>query len=208
MIKNNSNVISSVKGRAIPIPGNDIDTDRIIPARYLKCISFKDLGKHIFEDERFDSKGKKKDHPLNDSRFSGAEIMIVNRNFGSGSSREHAPQGILRYGIKVILGESFADIFSENCAVIGLPLVIANEELIKQLQSQAENNPSIELELDFRTLLLQCHGEKQSIEMKESSRRKFLDGTWDSTKSLMEAVGDISKIAKSVPYLQWGPQNG
>src|SRR5690349_21828607 len=127
----NDSVIKSVKGRAVAVSGDDIDTDRIMPARYLKCVTFASIGQYAFQDERFAQDGEPKGHPLDAPAHKGASVLVVNKNFGCGSSREHAPQGILRFGIKAIVGESFAEIFAGNCAAIGLPAVTASEKDVR-----------------------------------------------------------------------------
>ena len=129
--------ITAVQGTAIPLPGNDIDTDRIIPARYLRSVTFEGLGSEVFKDERFNDDGSAKAHPFNDDKYSGATLLIVGRNFGCGSSREHAPQAIMRFGIKAIIGESFAEIFAGNCTSLGIPVCTADEQTIDELQKQA-----------------------------------------------------------------------
>src|SRR5205823_12826545 len=133
--------ITQVSGTAVPIRGNDIDTDRIIPARYLKEATFARMGEYPFFDERFDASKKKKDHPFNDPEYKGASILFVNKNFGCGSSREHAPQALYRFGIQAIVGESFAAIFAGNCTMMGLPAVIVGGKDIEQLMKRVEDDP-------------------------------------------------------------------
>src|SRR5918993_4052204 len=135
--------ITSVKGTAVRIRGNDIDTDRIIPARYLKEVTFARMGDYPFFDERYDGSGKKKDHPFNDSEYKGASILFVNKNFGCGSSREHAPQALYRFGIKAIVGESFAAIFAGNCTMMGVPVVTVSAQEIQELMKSVEENPRV-----------------------------------------------------------------
>jgi len=134
----NPAAITKVQGRAVPMPGNDIDTDRIIPARYLRSVTFEGLGSEVFKDERFAEDGSKKDHPFNDDRYAGATVMIVGRNFGCGSSREHAPQAIMRSGIKGIIGESFGEIFAGNCTSLGIPICTTDEDTIAALQKAVQ----------------------------------------------------------------------
>ncbi|HUI70204.1 MAG TPA: isopropylmalate isomerase, partial [Spirochaetia bacterium] len=141
-----------IKGRGIVLPGDDIDTDRIIPARYLRLITFEELGKYAFFDERFDDAGKPKPHPLNDPRFTGGSILLVNRNFGCGSSREHAPQSLMRMGINAFVGESFAEIFSGNCTALGLPAVRVSRDDALQLQKLVEGDPTLEVSVDLEAL--------------------------------------------------------
>src|SRR3989338_1893157 len=130
-----------IEGKGIPIQGNDIDTDRIIPARFMKCVTFEGLGKYAFYDERFDENGNKKKHSFNEEKFLKGSILIVNKNFGCGSSREHAPQALQKFGIKAIIGESFAEIFASNCAVMGIPTVTAPYDAIENLMMFVEEKP-------------------------------------------------------------------
>src|SRR5919109_2263087 len=146
--------ITQVSGRAVPIHGNDIDTDRIIPARYLKEPTFARMGEYPFFDERFDSTGKKKDHPFNDPEYRGASILFVNKNFGCGSSREHAPQALYRFGIKAIVGESFAAIFAGNCTMMGLPAVTVSAADIETLMKTVENNPRTQFMVDIEKKII------------------------------------------------------
>ncbi|MEZ4606592.1 MAG: 3-isopropylmalate dehydratase small subunit [Deinococcales bacterium] len=140
--------ITQVVGRGVYVPGDDIDTDRIIPARYLKCVTFDDLAEGMFADVRFDSKGHEMKHPLNDPRFKGASIMISNKNFGCGSSREHAPQSIYRSGFRAIIAESFAEIFFGNSITLGMPCVEASYEQISAMTAILEAAPETEITID------------------------------------------------------------
>ena len=142
--------ITNVEGRAVPIRGNDIDTDRIIPARYLKEVTFARMGEYPFFDERFDALGNLKPHPLNDPKYKGASLLFVNKNFGCGSSREHAPQALYRWGINAIVGESFAAIFAGNCTIMGVPTVTVSPVDIEKLMRAVENDPRITFSLDIQ----------------------------------------------------------
>ena len=193
--------IKSVRGRAIPLPGDDIDTDRIIPARYLKEITFEDMGKYAFYDERFDEKGKKKKHPFNDEKYLGAAILVVNKNFGCGSSREHAPQSLMRFGIKAIIGESFAEIFEGNCTTLGIPTVTAQRADIENLMSVIKDDPAFEIRIDLEDNTVSYGDFSFPIRQKESSRIVLTQGTWDSLSELMEAREKVMKIAEKLPYL-------
>jgi 3-isopropylmalate/(R)-2-methylmalate dehydratase small subunit len=195
--------IRSVHGRAVPVPGNDIDTDRIMPARYLRCVTFAELGRYVFQDERFDGNGKPKAHPLNDPKYKGASVLVVNKNFGCGSSREHAPQGILRSGIKAVIGESFAEIFAGNCVAIGLPAVVAPEADVKNLMKVVEDDPACEVSVDLEAKEVSYGDFSFPVQIVESSRKMFLEGTWDSTATLLAAEEEVRRTANGVPYLAW-----
>src|SRR3990167_10548146 len=193
--------IKSVKGRGIPLPGDDIDTDRIIPARYLKEITFENMGKYAFYDERFDAKGNKKKHPFNDEKYFGAEILVVGRNFGCGSSREHAPQSLMRFGIKAIIGENFAEIFEGNCTTLGIPSVTAQRADIENLMSVIKDDSAFEIRIDLEDNTVNYGDFSFPIRQKESSRIVLTQGRWDSLSELMEAKEKVSKIAAELPYL-------
>lgn len=193
--------IKTVKGRGIPLPGDDIDTDRIIPARYLKEITFEDMGKYAFYDERFDEKGRKKKHPFNDEKYQGAGILVVNKNFGCGSSREHAPQSLMRFGIKAIIGESFAEIFEGNCTTLGIPTVIAQKVDIDNLMSVINDDPAFEIRIDLEDNTVNYGDFSFPIRQKESSKIVLTQGRWDSLSELMGGKEKVNEIAKKLPYL-------
>jgi 3-isopropylmalate/(R)-2-methylmalate dehydratase small subunit len=174
-----------------------------MPARYLRCVTFEHIGPHTFQDERFTPQGTPTNHPFNDPRHEGASILIVNKNFGCGSSREHAPQGISRWGIHAIVGESFAEIFTGNCTAIGLPAVTGSEEDVKALQKFSRENPEKEIHLDLEKKRLSYGDREMSIEIRESSRTLFLEGVWDSTGTLLAAQDAINQTAARLPYLAW-----
>lgn len=199
MIENDK--IKFVKGHAIPLPGDDIDTDEIIPGRYLKCITFGELGKYAFNDVRFNEDGSKKKHPFNDESYKGASILIVNKNFGCGSSREHAPQSLMRYGIKAIIGESFAEIFSGNCLSLGIPIITAKKSEIGKLMEAVRGNSSCEISIDLENKKISYDGNISPLDMKESLRKTFIEGTWDTLFEMQQASHDIDKIASALPYL-------
>ncbi len=194
-------VITKIRARAIAVRGDEIDTDRIIPARFLRCVTFDGLGEHAFRDERFDGEGKQKPHPLNDARFKDAGIMAVNRNFGCGSSREHAPQALARWGIKALVGESFADIFAGNCAAIGVPAVTASAADIAQLQDAIEKNSSLEVAIDLEAMTLNAGNFTFKVLMPSSHRSNFLAGSWDTVAALLANKNRILETATRLPYL-------
>ena len=193
--------IVEIRGRAIPVPGNDIDTDRIIPARYMKTVTFEGLGKFAFYDARFDADGKQKQHPFNDERFKGAGILLVNKNFGCGSSREHAPQSLLRYGIKAIVGESFAEIFAGNCSMLGIPAVVVSEKDVLELMRSVEKNPNAEIGVNLETQKVSVAGKAFPFSMPESARRSLVSGNWDTVSQLVSAAPEAKKTFEKLPYL-------
>jgi 3-isopropylmalate/(R)-2-methylmalate dehydratase small subunit len=193
--------IARVSGTAVPIRGNDIDTDRIIPARYLKEVTFARMGQYPFFDERFDSSGKKKDHAFNDSEYQGATILFVNKNFGCGSSREHAPQALYRFGIQAIVGESFASIFAGNCTMMGLPTVTVGAKEIDRLMKTVEQNPRTEYTVDLESKTLSYGDQKLSIDLPETYRTALTTGSWNSTAMLRANLGRVKETASKLPYM-------
>ena len=191
--------ISQIEGKPIVLIGDDIDTDRIIPARFLKCVSFENLGESVFKDDRDKLKGK---HPFDLRSNIGSSILIVNSNFGCGSSREHAPQALLRWGIRAIIGESFAEIFYSNCLAIGIPCFTLSKELIKKIQKNSNQNKS-SLEIDINKSILINKSSIFDLEIKNSSRKMFLSGEWDATSTLLENVDIIEKKINNLPYIRF-----
>ena len=191
--------ILQISGKCISLIGNDIDTDRIIPARFLKCINFDALGKSVFEDDRKTLKGR---HPLDLEENKNASILIVNSNFGCGSSREHAPQALMRWGIKAIIGESFAEIFYSNCIAIGIPCFTLPKKSIEDIQKYIENK-SLFLEIDLKKCLAKSKDLNFILEIKESSRNMFLSGEWDATATLLENETLVERKFKELPYIKF-----
>ena len=193
--------IIKVGGTAVPIRGNDIDTDRIIPARYLKEPTFTRMGDYPFFDERFDSSQKKKDHPFNDPEYKSASILFVNKNFGCGSSREHAPQALYRFGIQAIVGESFAAIFAGNCTMMGLPAVVVGAKEIDQLMKSVEDNPRTEYTVNLESKTISYGGQTIAIDLPETYRTALTQGYWDSTALLRANLDEVKKTAAKLPYM-------
>jgi 3-isopropylmalate/(R)-2-methylmalate dehydratase small subunit len=193
--------VQSVSGRAIPLVGNDVDTDRIIPARFLRCVTFDGLGEQVFADDRTQTQGQ---HPFDQPQYQGAKILVVNRNFGCGSSREHAPQAIAKWGIQALIGESFAEIFFGNCVAMGIPCVTADAETVEQLQAAIAANPQDSVQVNLDTLQVQCGDFSAAIAMGEGSRNMFLAGTWDACGQLVSQAEQIKATAAQLPYVNWG----
>ena len=191
--------ISNINGQCISLIGNDIDTDRIIPARFLKCVNFDSLGESVFEDDRKPLKGK---HPFDLAKNKNAKILIVNSNFGCGSSREHAPQALMRWGIKAIIGESFADIFYSNCIAIGIPCFTLPTKSIREIQKNKDNK-FLFLEIDLKNSLAKSKNLILNLEIKESSRKMFLSGEWDATSTLLENENLIENKYSNLPYVEF-----
>lgn len=200
----NDFIVRQVSGRPIPLRGDDIDTDRIIPARFLRCVTFDGLEDHVFEDDRLQSSGS---HPFDRPSYRGASILVANRNFGCGSSREHAPQGLQRWGIRGIIGVSFAEIFFGNCVSLGLPCVTLPPSQVEDVQARAEANPSVTVTLDLerKEVVVGDPGAtsvRYACELPDGARQSFLGGTWDATGLLLSAPEDVLAVAKGLPYLQ------
>jgi 3-isopropylmalate/(R)-2-methylmalate dehydratase small subunit len=194
--------IREITGRAVAVRGNDIDTDRIIPARYMKELTFDSLGAYSFYDQRFNASGKATDHPFNDPRYRNASILLVNKNFGCGSSREHAPQALKRWGIRAVVGESFAEIFAGNCSAIGIPTLTVGFEQIEALMRQVEVNPGTQLRIDLESRTLQVGDSRLPFSLPESQARVLLNGTWDTTTTLLKGMKEIQAIAARLPYVK------
>jgi len=186
-----------IAGRAIPLPGNDIDTDRIIPARFLKCITFEGLEAHVFEDDR----RQMPDHPFNQARYQGATILIVGQNFGCGSSREHAPEALRRWGIRGIVGESFAEIFFGNCTAIGLPCLALDAEGVAWLEDAVSRCQEQEVLLDVEHRLVRVGERSVPAMIPDGARNQLLTGTWNAMGVLLDAGNEIDRVARSLPYV-------
>jgi len=190
--------ILSVSGRGIPLRGNDIDTDRIMPARFLKVVSFDGLEKHLFEDDR---RTNREQHPFSDMRYNDASILVVNANFGCGSSREHAPQGIVRAGIKAIIGESFSEIFLGNSAVLGLPCFTADHNSIDRLQSLIEKTPDVTIDANVQTGEITAGSLKFTASLPTALRDAFVQGKWDPTAMLLDKFEEVRSVGGRLPYV-------
>jgi 3-isopropylmalate/(R)-2-methylmalate dehydratase small subunit len=189
----------NVSGRACVLRGNDIDTDRIIPARYLRCVTFDDVGEHAFEDDRAQAKG---DHPLDDERFRGANILVVGQNFGCGSSREHAPQALMRWGFDAFVGGSFAEIFFGNCVALGLPCVaLAADDLAALMDSIALDSEQT-VEVDLEAGQVRHRGASYAAAIPDGSRKQLLEGSWNATAVLLGAGDEIEATAQRLPYMR------
>ncbi len=193
--------ILKIVGKTIVLVGDDIDTDRIIPARFLKCVNFDNLGKSVFEDDRKNLKGK---HPFDLESNKGSSILIVNSNFGCGSSREHAPQALLRWGIRAIIGESFAEIFYSNCISIGIPCYTLPKKIIKNIQ---ENKNEHFYEIDIKESILKSKVFNLDLQIKNSSKNMFLSGKWDATSTLLENANLIEQKLNDLPYTKFNQSN-
>jgi 3-isopropylmalate/(R)-2-methylmalate dehydratase small subunit len=195
--------IRRLAGRAIPLRGDNVDTDRIIPARFLKSITFEGLEQHLFEDDRQQLEAEGQRHPTADPKYAGASVLLVNANFGCGSSREHAPQAIHRNGIAVVLGQSFSEIFFGNSVALGLPCVAADPGTLETLMALVESDPSLHLEVDLEPMTVSVAGRTFPVTLPPGARESFLDGSWDATGLLLDRFEDVEATAARLPYLQW-----
>lgn len=193
--------IKQITGQVVPVVGADVDTDRIIPARFLKCVTFDDLAEGLFYDERYDAKGRSKGHTLDAPEYAGATIMLVGPNFGCGSSREHAPQSIVRSGFKVIVGVSFAEIFFGNATNLGMPCVSMSEEDNERLFALVKEKPSQNTMVNLETMKLHFGEETFVLTMPKAAREALVKGQWDSIQELLDQEKLIEKVAESLPYV-------
>jgi len=189
---------SRIDGTAIPVRGNNVDTDRIIPARFLKSITFEGLGDHVFEDDR----QSMPNHPFSNPSYAGASILLANENFGSGSSREHAPQALKRWGIDACIGESFSEIFLGNATTIGLPCATVSAGDIKMLMDAVERTPATRLSLRIDALLVETEQLSHSVVIPAAIRESFLTGQWDATGLLLDQFDQVRQVAAALPYVK------
>ncbi|HEX7139936.1 MAG TPA: 3-isopropylmalate dehydratase small subunit [Vicinamibacterales bacterium] len=193
-----SPAITRARGRGVPLRGHDIDTDRIMPARFLKAVSFDGLERHVFEDDRAADPG----HSFNDARYAGASVLVVNANFGCGSSREHAPQGLFRWGIKAIVGESFSEIFRGNATMIGLPCLTADRAQVEALQTLIEASPETAIDVDVMSGIMTAGGLRFDAALPAALRDGFVSGQWNPTALLLERFDEVKAVAARLPYIK------
>lgn len=193
--------VDEVEGTGIPIRGNDIDTDQILPSRFMKVVTFDGLGEFTFFDKRFDHDDNPKDHPMNETRFQDASVMAVNGNFGCGSSREHAPQALLRWGIDAIIGESFAEIFSGNCLALGIPTVTADAETVEHLQQWIDEHPRDDIRVDVAGETVAYGEHTSSVAVDDVHHEALVEGTWDMTTLLRSNDDAIERTVAQLPYI-------
>lgn len=191
--------IERLTGNAIPLQGNDIDTDRIIPARFMKCLTFDGLGQFAFYDVKYEENGTEKDHILNSAAYAGHSILITNRNFGCGSSREHAPWALKGMGIRCIIAQSYAEIFANNCSSLGIPALIVDEETCGKLQKLATDEPSLSLDIDLNAKKIIAGDKSFGFTMPETYRLALIEGKWDTTSMLLESLGEIKSKHVGLP---------
>ena len=194
--------ITQIAGRAVAVPGNDIDTDRIIPARFMKCVTFDGLGEFLFHDVRKNADGTDKPHPLNDARFSGASILLSGTNFGCGSSREHAPQALQKHGFKAVVAESFAEIFFGNCTTLGMPCLSASREDIAAIASAVAADPSVEVTVDVAGQTVRFGGRTVKASIREAARDALINGRWDAIGELLEGLPAAAEKAGQLAYMR------
>ena len=190
--------IRQITGRALPLRGDDIDTDRIMPARFLKAVSFEELERHLFEDDRRADPS----HAFNDPRYTGASILIVNANFGCGSSREHAPQGLARAGFRAVIGRSFSEIFQGNAAMLGVPCFVAGGDEIERLQALVEATPEMEIAADVATGVVAAGSLRVEATLPPALRDGFLSGEWNPTATLLRDFHEVRAVAARLPYIR------
>lgn len=193
--------ITSVTGRGVYVPGNDIDTDRIIPARFMKCVTFDGLGEFLFYDVRHTPEGVPTGHPIDDPKHQGATILLTGANFGCGSSREHAPQAIHKAGFRAVIAENFAEIFFGNSTTLGIPCVNAAREDIAKVAAAIEADPTLEIVVDVAAQEVRFGADKIAINQRDSARDALVNGRWDAIGELIDGVPDVKAVAAKLPYL-------
>ena len=194
--------IVRVSGTAVHVPGSDIDTDRIIPARFMKCVTFDGLGEYLFYDVRKHADGSEKEHPLNDARFKGASILLAGVNFGCGSSREHAPQAIYRYGFRAVIAESFAEIFFGNCTTLGIPCAVATAGDLADLRAAVEADPDVTVTIDVDACRVHCGDRSFPVHIPDPAREALISGHWDAIADLIEGIPSVEATASRLPYMR------
>jgi len=195
-------IVTSVSGTGVPVRGNDIDTDQVIPARFMKVVTFEGLGEFAFFDLRFDDDDNEKDHPFNEPQFQNANVLAVNNNFGCGSSREHAPQALMRWGIDAIVGESFAEIFAGNCLALGIPTVTVSPDEAEALQDFIDENPDAEIDVDVENETVSYGETVVEATVDDAQRKALVEGVWDTTALMKSNANTVREKAKSLPYVR------
>jgi 3-isopropylmalate/(R)-2-methylmalate dehydratase small subunit len=195
--------IISVTGRAVYVPGDDIDTDRIIPARFMKCVTFDGLGAHLFHDVRWAEDGSSKGHPLDAPASKGASILISNNNFGCGSSREHAPQALAKSGFKAVIAESFAEIFFGNATTLGMPCVSLQHAAILELSREIGRDAATQVTIDLEAEVVRAGALRLPFSIKPSARDALVRGEWDPIGQLLDDKAQTSAVAARLPYLHF-----
>jgi 3-isopropylmalate/(R)-2-methylmalate dehydratase small subunit len=193
--------IQRIEGRGLPLPGDNIDTDRIIPARFLRAITFEGLETHLFEDDRKQLAAAGSIHPVADPKYAGATILLVNANFGCGSSREHAPQAIRRYGIRAVVGESYSEIFFGNSVALGMPCVTTDHSSLAELMQLVGKDPGLQLVVDLEAMRVSAGETSFTVALPSTARESFLDGTWDATGLLLDRFEEVEAVAEALPYV-------
>ena len=193
--------IKKISGRGVRVPGDAIDTDRIIPARFMKCVTFDGLGEYLFYDVRKNADGSDRPHPLNDFRYKSATILLSGSNFGCGSSREHAPQALYRYGFRGIIAESFAEIFFGNCTTLGIPCFSLPKSDIDELARAVEKNPELEIVLDVEASEVRYGNVRRPAEIRDSAQSALVSGRWDPIGDLLDGLDDVRTVAGKLPYM-------
>jgi len=193
--------ITTITGKAVTVPGNDIDTDRIIPARFMKCITFDGLGEFLFYDVRKNADGSNKAHPMNEPKYKDATILLSGANFGCGSSREHAPQAIQKHGFKAVVAEGFAEIFFGNCTTLGIPCFTAAREDIAKISAAVEAHPALEVTLDVANQEIRFGNQRVKASVRDTARDALVNGRWDAIAELIEGLPAMNTCAATLPYL-------
>jgi 3-isopropylmalate/(R)-2-methylmalate dehydratase small subunit len=194
--------ITKVEGTGVNVPGNDIDTDRIIPARFMKCVTFDGLGQYLFYDVRFDKDGKSKNHPLDLPQHKGATILLSGRNFGCGSSREHAPQAIQKFGIKAVIAENFAEIFAGNCTTLGIPCLQMSDADIAKIAFAIDRDAKTKLTIDLDKQQVSWNGGSAPFTMKSGAREALMKGEWDALAQLLDGRDKVAELAGKLEYFK------
>ena len=193
--------VEHVSGTGIPVRGNDIDTDQIIPARFMKVVTFDGLGEFAFFDLRFDDEDEEKEHPFNEPQYQDANVLVVNSNFGCGSSREHAPQALMRWGIDAVVGESFAEIFAGNCLALGIPTVTADQETVETIQDWVAENPDGDIDVDVAAETVTYGDTTVDVAVDDAQRKALVEGIWDTTALMKANENAIAETAANLPYV-------